>query len=302
MIVGNGVRETGLAYRDRRDRFLAWVDRQLGFPRERRRGRRDLGYAPDLRRPVSFNEKVIWRKLFDRNPLFPRVADKWAVRDYLRERLGTDIADQHLLPLHARVDKVSDIGPEEWPRPCVVKPTQASGRVLFLSGGDDEPDAAAVRQHCRRWLQETAYGAIHHEWAYSRIRPRLVVEHRLDDGSGGLPADYKFFVFHGRVQMVHVDVDRFQGHRRAVFDQEWNPLPFTYAFPGGGPLEKPDGFERMQALAEAAAAPFDFMRVDLFNLAGRIYFGELTCYPESGRGRIAPVSWDRWLGSHWQLP
>ncbi len=291
-----------MSFSQRGQHWIAGLDRALGFPRERRRFRRRHGYPPNLRQPRSFNEKIVWRKLFDRNPDFVRVADKVEVRDYLCEVLGRDQAEPHLVPLQQVCERAEELQLDQLTRPCVIKPSHSSGRVMFLRGDDHEPGSKAVQAQCNQWLREYDYGIRRHEWVYTCLQPRIMVEELLDDGSGQAPPDYKFFVFHGRLEMVHVDLDRFQGHRRSVFDRDWRHLDLEYEFPRGPDLPRPSGFDTMRDLAERAAAGFDFMRVDLYNIDGHIYFGELTCYPASGRGHFTPTDFDFQLGSKWRIP
>ncbi len=284
-----------------RHRCVAALDRLLGFPRERRRFYRKLGYRLCLARPRSYNEKIVWRKLYDRNPLFPVVTDKWLVRGFACRQLGQDRAEKYLIPVHAVLESAHQLDAAMLDRPCVVKPTHASGDVLLLPRGLDR-DIHEVRAIADEWLRKPPYRLRHHEWAYRQLKPRLIVEQYLVGDDGGPAADYKFVVINGRARMVQVHRCRFSGHRRSVFTRDWRHIEVDGDNIAGGPQPRPENYEEMLALAEELASPFDFMRVDMYNLDGRIYLGELTCYPASGKRPFDPVDFDFELGSHWQLP
>ena len=137
------------------------------------------------------------------------------------------------------------------------------------------------------------------EWAYREVPPRLLVEEFL---AGGVPPDYKFFVFHGRVRMIEVDLDRFTGHKRSLYTADWQRLPVQYGHPAGDDVELPSALPEMIDVAEALGAATDFVRVDLYSLPGRVVCGELTNYPMAGRGWFDPREFDRELGAWWTLP
>lgn len=122
------------------------------------------------------------------------------------------------------------------------------------------------------------------------------------DGRGEVPDDIKFYMFHGNCRLIHVDSNRFQSHTRVLYDQHWNFLPVRSNRKAPGvATEKPPELERMLQIAERLAVGFDFVRVDLYLVNGRIYFGELTHYPVGGMGPFDPVELDFELGSHWVL-
>jgi hypothetical protein len=141
------------------------------------------------------------------------------------------------------------------------------------------------------------------EWAYSQIPPRIIVEEKLTGPDGGIPDDYKFFVFHGTCRYVQVDTGRFDTRTQDFYDTHWQHLPLS-----GGPAwadppqEAPDRLREMVAIAEHLATDTDFVRVDLYLLPERIVFGELTSYPAGGHSPFHPDNWDAVFGSHWTAP
>jgi len=285
-------------------RLEASLDRALGFPLERRRFRRKHGYRPSLFRPRTYNEKIIWRKLFDRNPLFPRVSDKWLLRGFATEVLGQRIANRYLIPLYAVSDCPQRLDPAALSQPCVVKPTHSSGRVILLPEGLEQSrdwSLESLRAAAGEWLKEPPYRLRHHEWAYSLLKPRLMVEAFVGDASHPAP-DYKFLVFGGRVQLIQVHLGRFAEYQRQEFDRQWRPLHETRELPPADRLAPPGSLDEMCWLAERLARPFDFMRVDTYCVEGRIYLGEMTCYPASGRRRFTKTAYDEALGECWEMP
>ena len=196
---------------------------------------------------------------------------------------GTDVGDLANVALPAR-----------W----VLKPNHRSGHVSFGLGS---PDIVGLRQTTAGWLDEENNAAIG-EWAYGEARRLLLVEEVIGSAEN-LPADYKFYVFDGRVRLIQVDRERFrEGHSRRHYWPDWTPVDLRVDLPAGGEVAKPTELERMLEIASVIGAPFDFMRVDLYNVDGEVFFGEVTPYPASGHGRYEPSSLDALLGSYWTRP
>jgi hypothetical protein len=151
---------------------------------------------------------------------------------------------------------------------------------------------------CRHWLWLRF--APHVAWAYSKVKPRILVEELLLS-DGQIPKDYKFFVFRGSVGLVQVDQDRFAGHRRNLYTPRWEKLEIEYVYPPGPSDPRPTKLEEMVAVAERLGDQIDFARVDLYNIGDRVVFGEITAYPEGGYGRFDPPEFDARLGALWQL-
>jgi hypothetical protein len=133
------------------------------------------------------------------------------------------------------------------------------------------------------------------------VPPRILVEELLGDG-GAVPPDYKFYVFHGRVRLVSVELDRFTFHTRNLYTPAWEQLPVEWVYPAGKDIERPAALAEMIDVAERLGADTDFVRVDLYSVGERVVFGELTNYPDAGYGRFDPPDFDRQLGEWWTLP
>jgi hypothetical protein len=252
----------------------------------------------DRNRPTSFNEKVAWKKIHDRNPLLPVVADKFRVRAYLAAKLGEEAAREILIPLLHVSRHPEEIRFEQLPSSYVVKINHGSGWNIIVRDGNKSP--AQIVAQCLEWLNGP-YGNTKLEWGYQSIPRRIIIEEFISDTDGKPPKDYKFFVLHGKCEMVQVDLDRFEDHSRTLYDRDWNVLPVTLKYKQGTPIMRPANYDRMLALAERLGEDFDFVRVDLYSLGDRIYFGELTHYPESGFGLFTPREYDFTLGNRWKL-
>jgi len=254
------------------------------------------GAFPNLLRPRSFSEKIQYRKLFDHRYALVQFADKFAVRDYVRQRLGDDV----LPKLYHLTEDPDDIPLVRLPGRFVVKPTHGSGWIEVVH---DKTliDLDRLEARCAYWLH-TNFFYTAGEWAYSRVTPRLMFEELLEDSEGGVPNDLKFFVFGGRVEFISVDIDRFGDHRRNMYDRAWNRLDFGFQRAGSDrPMPPPSRLEEMIRDAEILAGDFDFLRIDLYQCGERIVFGEITATPASGLEPFWPGGTDRWIGELWKM-
>ncbi|HEX8527417.1 ATP-grasp fold amidoligase family protein [Allosphingosinicella sp.] len=245
---------------------------------------------PDLEAPRTFNERIQARKLIDRDPMLPLLADKVKVKDFVAKRLGRE----WLIPTLWNGPMLPDR--PLWPVPFVVKSNHASQQCIFVR--DENADWPAIRRRAHRWLR-SRYGGILGEWLYSRIEPQILIEPFIGGGRG-LPVDYKFFVFGGRAEFVQVDTDREHGHKRTLFDRSWTRLPAVLNFPNDpGEIAPPASLAEMLDSAETLAADMDFARVDFYEVDGRPLFGEMTFYPGSGLDRFTPPGFDLEFGKRW---
>ncbi|MDB5195559.1 MAG: hypothetical protein JWO84_743 [Parcubacteria group bacterium] len=265
----------------------------------RRTFKEKMGYDLDLAHPKSLNEKIVWKKLYDRNPLLVPTSDKYAVRAYVEEVLGAE-GTEILVPLHAVVEDARAIPFDTLPEEYIIKTNHDSGGNYIKRAG--EPiDRAAVIRTFTNYLRET-YGVLKHEWAYSKIRDRkILVEKLLRNEENDLAQDYKFHVFHGVCRFIHTTpkINGVRTGRRSLFDPAWKQFPVGWKHPQGPYVSPPPQLAEMIALAEKLAQPFDYVRVDLYNANGRIYFGELTHYHGSGTEKFIPESFDFEAGRWW---
>ena len=258
------------------------------------RFKQTLGYYPNVLFPKTFNEKLQKRKLFDRRPILTLMSDKYAVRNYVREKLHVDISPR----LYLVTDNPADISFKDLPEKFVIKPTHASNWVRIVQDKSLISEKE-LREECQKWLRRSYYD-VSKEWVYKNIPRRLLVEELLEDGTGEVPRDYKFFVFAGKVQLIQVDVDRFRGHRRNLYDRHWNRLDVSFVYDTyGGALTQPKRLAEMIEYAEVLGDGLEFVRVDFYDLGSRVVFGEMTTTPENGFGKFVPESFDLYLGGLW---
>ncbi len=248
---------------------------------------------PHLTNPRTFNEKVNWRVVFDRNPLLVAASSKVESKE-LAKQWAPQIRVPKTIWHGADLNDLAGVSTD---RRWVLKASHRSGCVL--SGTPDELNPERLRAQTQGWLEETEYKK-YALWGYSQVCREYILEECVDD-LAGYPVDYKFFVFAGRVAMIQVDVGRFDTFRRNLYTADWTPLPYTYTHPRGDVTPPPPNFQSMCAAAQDLGARFDFIRVDLYNVEGRIYFGELTAYPAGGLSHW-PHELDKEIGNLWQLP
>ena len=257
------------------------------------------GYWPHFRNPRSFLEKMWSRMLFDRDPRWTLFSDRARVRDYVASKAGPE----YLVPLLWTGEKPDEIPFDELPARCVIKASHGCGYNIFVRD-KAELDRAEVKRQLGTWLSENYCQdwALGTQWGYKNIRPAIIIESLLED-NGRVPPDYKFFCYSGRAEFLKIDFDRFEDHSEAFLDRELRPLDLMGKgikhHPG--PVSLPHNYKDMVRVAESLAQGVDFIRVDLYSVAGRVYFGELTCYHGGGLIRLYPRERDFLLGEKWIL-
>jgi hypothetical protein len=279
--------------------YTAWhLNRVLDYKLEKYIFYKKMGYWPNLKNPRSMNEKILWKKVYDRNPLMPITADKYRVRSYVREVLGENRAGEILIPLLHATGDPETIPFERLPDDFIVKANHGCGMNIIVEDGNSDRDN--ILETCKMWLR-TPQGTGRLEWAYQNIDRKIVIEELIRGENGRIPEDYKFYIFHGTCKLVWVAFERHVATRGTVYDSEWNALPVSWDAPRGPEIEKPRRFPEMLEIAEELGKNFDFVRVDLYAPNNRVYFGELTHYPASGNGRIIPKKFDYEFGQYWEL-
>jgi len=277
---------------------LLWEDDET---RIRRKYRGQLGRDPDLDHPTTLNEKILWLNLRQRDPRRVSCSDKVSVRDYVRARVG----EEYLVPLLGVFTDPEDIDLEALPDRFIIKAAHGSGWNLIVSDRQSL-DWERAKRTLGDWLARS-YHAHKREWHYRHVPRRLVIEELLQDAHGGIPDDYKIWCLResGReTQFIQVDMDRFTDHKRNYYDTEWNRLPFHKADAPPSPVDppRPGNLGEMLHVARELSAGFRLVRVDLYSLPDRVYFGEMTFTPDAGMARLVPEEWDRKLGQLVELP
>ena len=265
-----------------------------------RQYRRRVGRYPNLFRDTRFTEKVQVAKLRWRIPRMVVLADKVLAKQVVAEELGREwttptlYAGRSLPPRDAR----------NWPMPFVIKANNWSGGNYFVTG-PQPPDWDDIERSVDYWMGRT-FGRSFGEWVYREIPPQVLVEPYI--GAGEPPVDYRLHVFDGRADFVSVNWERFAGLKRAVYDRDWQRLPFIMSddaepYYGNDIPPMPRSYPEMIRAAEHLAAGFPFARVDFYEIDGLPRFGEVTFYPNSGFIRL-PEELDLKYGAMWpdELP
>lgn len=258
-----------------------------------------FGEKLSLDKPITFNEKLQWLKINDRNPAYTMMVDKYRVRNYITEKIGKE----YLVPLVGVWDKPEDIDFSLLPQKFVLKCNHNSGKGICICKDKDKLDIKQVKKELTRGLRQNYY---YHgrEWPYKDVPRKIICEEFLDNNGKDLP-DYKLMCFNGKVQCSFVCTDRFsrKGLHVTFFDRDWNVMPFERHYPSHKQgLPKPRQYEKMVELAETLADKIPFVRVDFYEVEEKIYFGELTFFPGSGFEEFTPKEWDVKLGNLLILP
>lgn len=241
-----------------------------------------MGYKLDLENPKTFNEKLQWLKLYNRNPLYTSLVDKFSVKEYVAKIIGKD----HIIPTLGVWKNVEEIDFDKLPNQFVLKTTHGSGGsdvVICKDLSCFNKDAAIA--HLKRSMKKNVYKK-RREFPYKNIVPQIIAEKFLDD-NGHVPADYKVYCFNGEPYKVMVCLDRDSNEQTKFysFDFEWKLLRHNIRgkkAPEGFTLPKPKSLNLMFKYAKELAKDIPFVRVDFYDLDGQLYFGEMTFYPDSG--------------------
>jgi hypothetical protein len=240
------------------------------------------GELTTFRRPRTWSQLLAKKNLDDQPELVHVTADKYAVREHVAERIGAE-----------------DLDLEAPAGPYVVKGTHGCDMTILVRH-PAAADHAKIRSTVARWLRTDFFTHGWRERPYEGLTPRAVVEEMIGDGTKP-PADYKFFVFHGEPAMVVIDQDRFVAHTSTMLHPDWVPFRISGRFSQADALpEKPASYERMLEIARALGKDFTFARVDLYDVDGHVYFGEITHNPGGGLVRLRPRAFDRALGNLWR--
>ena len=258
--------------------------------------RRVFRRLPNLVKPKTFNEKIIHKIVFDRNPKLTLFADKFLVRDFVKSKLG---GDTYLTKLYAVVDNPEEIHNLKLPDQFVMKPNHLSGEVKIVQNFKSS-EIAELERLAKMWLQRNYYYGYFAGWAYKNIKPRIIFEEFLEF-DGKVPDDWKFFCFNGEPRFIQIDRSRFVKHQRNIYDLDLSVLPVRIACDNfQDKINVPQNFDKMLEIARKLSSGTDFIRVDLYNINGKIMFGELTNYPAGGLEKIEPTFWDIKFGSYWK--
>lgn len=252
----------------------------------------NTGEKLNLKDPQTFNMKLQWLKLNDRNPLYTSLADKYAVRKYVENRAGGAVLNE----LYGVYSSTEEINTEKLPDKFVLKCTHDCGSIVICDDKKNFDKKSAVKFLNAAMKRNYFWNG--REWPYKNIKPRIIAEKYLQDDSGEL-MDYKVFCFSGIPRVIQVDYDRFTDHHRNLYDTDWNYLGYTNLYPTNPShmIERPECLEELIAYARMLSENIPFVRVDFYIVNNKPIFGEMTFYHDGGMGPFKPKEWDIKLGN-----
>lgn len=251
-----------------------------------------MGYNLDLEHPATFNEKLQWLKLYNKNPDYTMMADKSSVKGWVKERIG----EEYVIPTYGVYDCFDEIDFASLPRSFVIKATHDCGSTIVCEDKEDL-DLNEVEKKINLSLSRNKFYA-EREFSYRDIKPRIIIEKFLGLSQKDI-TDYKFMCFDGVCKLCFTCTDRnsVDGLKVTFFDLDWNKLSFTRDYPRDeNSIPRPQRLDDMIDLAERLSSGIPFVRVDFYEIEGAIYFGEMTFYPGSGYEKFSPVEWDYKIG------
>ena len=252
-----------------------------------------MGKTLNLNTPKTFNEKLQWLKLYNREPQYTMMVDKYAVKQYVANKIGS----QYIIPTLGVWNHFDEIDFDELPNQFVLKCTHDSGGIVICKDKLNL-DKRAAKQKLEYYLKRKYY-YVHREWPYKNVKPRIIAEKYMSNDNGEDLNDYKLMCFNGQVKATFVCSDRFSedGLKVTFYDTNWKRMPFERHYPASKiDIARPKTYDEMRILAEKLAFKIPFVRVDFYEVHGRVYFGELTFFPGSGYEEFTPEEWDKKLG------
>ena len=252
----------------------------------------------NLKNPKTYNEKLNWLKLHDKNPIYTRIVDKFEAKEYVKNIIG----DQYIIPTLGVWDNFDDIDFDKLPQQFVLKCTHDSEGLVIVKD-KDKLDKEMAKNKIESALKQNFF-YIGREWPYKNVKPRIIAEKYMEDHIDGELRDYKFFCFDGEPKAMFVASDRASDNVKFdYFDLNFNHLDIKQKYPHAEqPLRKPVTFEKMIEISKVLSKGFPHVRVDFYEVDGQLYFGELTFYHFSGFMPFEPNKWDKIFGDWIKLP
>lgn len=288
-----------------RDKIMTFIKKSLSFLPDKTYiklyYRLRVGRELNTNNPTTLNEKLQWLKFNYRFPLQSIVSDKLLVRDYVKEKIG----DEYLIPLLGSWKEYDDIDFSALPKQFVLKCNHDSGGLVVCTD-KDKLDHVKAKEKIEKSLKSNFF-YIGREYQYRNIKPMIICEKFISDNEK-VPMDYKIYCFNGIPDVVLVCKDRFskKSHRASYlyYDQKWNFIPLNKGddkIPDPK-ISKPKNFEKMLEIAKELSKDFVFARIDLYNIDGKIYFGEITLSPNSGFDADITYKTDLMFGKKLRIP
>ena len=263
-----------------------------------------FGTDLDLLSPQSFNEKMQWLKLYDRDPLQTKLVDKYAVKDYVSARIGSE----HVIPTIGVWDSPEQIDFSSLPDRFVLKCNHTSGAGLILCKDKSLLDQKAALSKLQHAMKQDYY-LTYREWTYKDVPRKILAEPYMEDrkaaalGLDTLPV-YKFFCFEGEPRIIQtIQNDKMPNESIDYFDCEWNLLNLRQNYPNSSvPTAKPETLSEMRLIAKELSSGFHFVRIDLYEINSVVFFSEYTFFSDAGMAPFDPEEWNTVLGSWISIP
>lgn len=257
-----------------------------------------IGMEPNIDNPQSYNEKILWLKLYWRDERAYPLVDKYEVRNHIKE-IGLE---KILIPLYFVGSKIEEVNFNVLPNEFIIKTTHDSGGTFIVNDKNDKKQIKQAKNKIKWSLNRGVYNRSK-EWVYERIQPRIIVEKLIKDPSSKSLTDYKIFCFNGKAKFLFVATDRSTDVKFDFFDLDWNWFDVKNGHENNrNRPEKPKNFIEMISIAEKISDGFPHVRVDLYNRNGDIFFGEMTFFHFSGFTPFEPEEFDYLFGKYLTLP
>lgn len=245
----------------------------------------------NLDNPQTFNEKLQWLKLYDRNPIYTKMVDKYEVREYVKEIIG----EEYLIPCLGVYNSTKEIDFDKLPNQFVLKTTHDSGTIVICKDKKNFDKKAAIKKINKRLKRKYYY--LWREWPYKNVKPRIIIEKYMEDKKQKVLNDYKFYCFDGQPRMMFVVVDRGKETKTNFYDMEFNKIDVSQTYPNfDKKINKPKQFDKMIELCKKLSKDIPHVRVDFYIINDKVYFGELTFFDAAGFDKFTPDKYDYILG------
>lgn len=256
-----------------------------------------LGEKMNWKSPQTYNEKLQWLKLYNRNPLYTEMVDKVKAKEYVASIIG----EEYIIPTLGVWNNPYEIDFNALPNRFVLKCNHNSGLGMYICKDKSQMDVVRVLKNLRKGLKQNYY-MNHREWPYKSVKRKVFAEKYMEDDGDAL-TDYKFFCFNGTPQFMYISKDASAYPTTDFFDMNWNHLTIRMKDPNAKLLpEEPVKFEEMKELAKKLSAGIPHVRIDFYVIDNQIYFGEFTFFHNAGYSKIEPKEWNYKIGKWLELP
>ena len=248
----------------------------------------------DLDNPKTYNEKLQWLKLYDRKDIYSTMVDKYEAKEYVANIIG----EEYIIPTLGIYNTFDEINFDELPNQFVIKCTHDSGGLVICKD-KSKLDLKLARKKITKCLKKNFY-YVGREWPYKNVKPRIIIEKYMEDSKLNELRDYKFLCFNGIPKVMFIATDRQNGITKFnYYDMNFNFLDIKQGHPNDNrKIDKPINFNKMKKLAQKLSAGIPNLRVDFYEIDGKLYFGELTFFHYSGFMKFEPDKWDYEFGEY----